>query len=170
MKQLLHSTCLAAILLCGTGFAQDKVAFQDVKEGEHTIEAKYWVCIIGCPKTRVATVRLDSITSVSKHTYSVDGLLFREVTVDTSGNNSIRFYSCLDERMGKAKERLSNTRALIDSKAGNISQFPAKKFPEGAYSHNVEYQVENEADLNKLYDSVVNALFKNKGCTFRVNQ
>lgn len=163
--QVIH---LAAWMVCGAIMAQDRVSFDNAKDGEQAIETKYWVGIIGCCNNCITTVKLDMITSVSKHTYSVDGVSFREVTIDTRGNNSIRFYACLNERVNTMKDRLSNTRAIIDSKSNNSSKFPAKKFPEGTYSHNVEYQVENEQDLNKLYDSVVNALFRNKGCTFKI--
>lgn len=168
MKRLFHVACLAVLVFCGIGPAQDRVSFDDTKDGEQSIQSKYWVGIVGCCGQCIATVKLDAITSVSKHTYSVDGVTFREVTIDTKGSNSIRFYACLNERVNTAKDRLSNTRSLIDSKSGSSSKFPAKKFPEGTYSHNVEYLVEKEADLNKLYDSVVNALFKNKGCTFKI--
>ncbi len=168
MKKLFHVACLAVLAFYSIGTAQERVSFDDVQDGEQAIANKYWVCIIGCPKSFITTVKLDTITSVSKHTYSVDGVAFREVTIDTRGNNSIRFYTCLNERVNTAKNRLSNTRALLDSKSGNISKIPAKKFPEGTYSHNVEYLIENCEDLNKLYESVVNALFKNKGCTFKI--
>lgn len=166
MKKLFHIACLAVLAFYSIGTAQERVSFDDAKDGEQAIPNKYWVCIVDC--SDITAVKLDMITSVSKHTYSVDGVAFREVTIDTRGNNSIRFYSCLNERVNTAKDRLSNTRALLDSKGGNVSKYPAKKFPEGTYSHNVEYLIENSEDLNKLYESVVNAMFKNKGCTFKI--
>jgi len=168
MKRLFHVAYLAALVFCSIGTAQDRVSFDDAKDGEKAIPYKFWVCVIECPKKFITAIRLDTITSVSKHTYSVDGVAFREVTIDTRGNNSIRFYTCINERVNTARDRLSNTRSLIDSKGGNITKFPAKKFPEGTYSHNVEYMIEKSDDLNDLYDSVVNALFKNKGCTFGI--
>lgn len=166
MKKLFHVACLAVLAFYSIGTAQERVSFDDAKDGEQAIPNKYWVCIVD--GSDITAVKLDMITSVSKHTYSVDGVAFREVTIDTRGNNSIRFYSCLNERVNTAKDRLSNTRALLDSKGGNVSKYPAKKFPEGTYSHNVEYLIENSEDLNKLYESVVNAMFKNKGCTFKI--
>lgn len=168
MKRLSHVAFLAMLVLYSLSPAQERVSFDNVKDGEQPLPSKYWVCIIGCCKKCITTVKLDSVTSVSKHTYTVDGVAFREVTIDTQGNNSIRFYTCINERVNTAKERLGNTRALIDAKSGGGTKFPAKKFPEGTYSHNAEYLVEKEEDLNNLYDSVVNALIKNKGCTFKI--
>jgi ribosomal protein L2 len=106
---------------------------------------------------------------VSKHTYNVGTQTVREVTIDTIGNNSIRIYCMnVNEQQQRFKERLSNTRELIDSKTGNATKLPNKKFPEGTYSHNIEYQVEDVATLDKIYDSVMNAIIKNRGCTLRV--
>lgn len=129
----------------------------------------YWVCVFGCPKTAVTTVRLSSITSVSKHTYNVGGQTVREVTIDTTGNNSIRIYCMnVNEQQQKQKSRLSNTRQLIDSKTGHNSKLPTKKFPEGTYSHNVEYQVEEVEILDKIYNSVIKAISSNKGTKLTV--
>ncbi|MDO5469800.1 MAG: hypothetical protein Q4F38_00745 [Akkermansia sp.] len=130
---------------------------------------KFWICIFGCPKTATTCVRLDAITSVSKHTYNVGSQTVREVTIDTTGNNSIRIYCMnVNEQQQRYKDRLSNTRELMDSKTGRNSKLPTKKFPEGTYSHNVEYQVEEVTVLDKIYDSVMNAIMKNKGCTLKV--
>ncbi len=94
----------------------------------------------------------------------------REVTIDTMGNNSIRFYSIGSERATSMQDRLSNTRELLDRHTENSSRYPGKKYPEGAYSHNVEYQVSSVSTLDKIYDSVSTAWVRGKGCTLRVSQ
>lgn len=167
MKCILHALCAAAVLLGGFAAAQDRINFDNARDGEQNVSYKFWVGIIGNPSNCTTAIRLDMITSVSKHCYTVDGVAFKEVTIDTRGNNSIRFYACLNERVNTNKERMSNTRALLDQKTNGAASTPAKKFPEGAYSHNVEYLVDSPADLDKLYESVINALIKNRGCTFK---
>jgi hypothetical protein len=113
---------------------------------------------------------LDTIVSVSKHTYSVDNVVVKECTIDTRGNNSIRFY-CMNntEQSQKMLERTKNTRKLIDSKTGGLTSKPAKKFPEGTYSHNVEYLIDDPKKIDDIYESALNAVIKNRGCTFKVN-
>ena len=168
------ATAIGALLLTATPAqaqeqTQDRLNLNNAQKGEHPVNYKFWVCIFGNAKTAVTSVRLDTISSVSKHTYNVGTQTVREVTIDTIGNNSIRIYCMnVNEQQQRFKERLSNTRELIDSKTGNATKLPNKKFPEGTYSHNIEYQVENVETLDKIYESVINAVIKNKGCTLKV--
>lgn len=147
----------------------NRITFENAKEGEQAFSSKFWVCIFGSEKEAITSVRLDHVTSVSKHMYMVGSSLIREVTIDTMGNNSIRIY-CMEngEQAQKTQERLSNTRRLLESKTGGISQRPQKKFPEGTYSHNIEYQVNDSSVLDKIYESLINAIVNNKGCTYKV--
>lgn len=150
--------------------AQDRINYDDVKDGEQSVSYKFWVCIVGCPKQAVSAIRLDTIVSVNKHTYSVDNMVVKECTIDTRGNNSIRFY-CLNnnEATQKLAARTQNTRKLLDSKTGGLTSKPAKSFPDGTYSHNVEYLVNDPNQIDEIYESALNAVIKNKGCTLKVN-
>lgn len=173
MKHLFTATVLAAaglLLPVSTAQAQQpRITFNDTQNGENAVNYKFWVCIFGCPKEAITSVRLDTITSVSKHTYNIANQQIREVTIDTTGNNSIRIYCMnVNKEQLRYKDRLKNTRELLESKTGTSSDYPSKKFPEGTYSHNVEYQVENVETLDKIYESVINAVIKNKGCTLKV--
>lgn len=167
MKRLISVLSLSAIALCGIVFTPVLSA----QEGDNAPKAsdKFWVCIIGCPNTAMTTVRISAITSVNKHTYNVGNQLVKEVTIDTTGNNSIRIYCTnLNSRQNQIKARMNNTRMLVESKTGNNSDLPTKSFPEGTYSHNVEYQVEKPDTLDKIYDSVIKAISSNKGATLKV--
>lgn len=167
MKRLISVLSLSAIALCGILFTPQLSA----QENDNTPKAsdKFWVCIIGCPNTAMTTVRISAITSVNKHTYNVGNQLVKEVTIDTTGNNSIRIYCTnTNSQQKQYKDRLSNTRKLIESKTGNNSDLPTKSFPEGTYSHNVEYQVEKPDTLDKIYESVIKAISTNKGTTLKV--
>ncbi len=172
-----HLTQLLAMALTGLSAmtampagAQERITFAETEDGEKNVNYKFWVCIVGCPKQAVTAVRLDTIVSVSKHTYSVDNVVVKECTIDTRGNNSIRFY-CMNntEQSQKMLERTKNTRKLIDSKTGGLTSKPAKKFPEGTYSHNVEYLIDDPKKIDDIYESALNAVIKNRGCTFKVN-
>lgn len=150
--------------------AQERITYADVQDGEQNVNYKFWVCIVGCPKQAVTAIRLDTIVSVNKHTYSVDNMVVKEVTIDTRGNNSIRFY-CMNnnEAVRKMNDRTKNTRKLIDSKTGGLTTKPAKMFPDGTYSHNIEYLIDDPKKIDAIYESALNAVIKNKGCTFKVN-
>lgn len=150
--------------------AQERINYDDVQDGEQNVNYKFWVCIVGCPKQAVTAIRLDTIVSVNKHTYTVDGVVVKEVTIDTRGNNSIRFY-CMNNNpaVNRMNDRTKNTRKLIDSKTGGLTTKPAKAFPDGTYSHNVEYLIDDAKKLDDIYESALNAVIRNKGCTFKVN-
>lgn len=154
----------------------DRVDFGSLQDGENNVKYKFWVCSIG---DGIVSIRLDTITSVSKHTYNVvsvnknstqvENQTVKEVTIDTTGNNSIRIYcSDVNKEQKRYKDRLKNTQELIEKRTGTDSKLPSKKFPEGTYSHNIEYQVQNPAALDNIYNSVMNAIIKNKGCTLKV--
>ena len=141
----------------------------NLKDGETPIGGKFWICCIGSTENAVTSVRLDTITSVSKHSYYIEGVLIREVTIDTAGNNSIRIY-CLkaSDAAARAANRTRQTRELVEGRTGISGDIPTKKFPEGTYSHNIEYQVRKVDDLDTIYNSVMNAILRNKGCALKV--
>ena len=158
----------AALLLGAT-----QVSAQDVseisKETQNLRSDRFWICTIGDAKTAMTAVRLDSITSVSKHTYNVAGQVIREVTIDTTGNNSIRIYCTkTNQQLNQYAERAKNTRQMLDNKTGGALSYPSKSFPEGTYSHNIEFQVDSVDDLEKIYNSVMKAVISNKGSNFKL--
>ncbi len=147
----------------------DRLNLNKAKEGEAATPAAFWTCIVGCPCDAVTMVKLENITSVSKQTYLLNNSIkMREVTIDTKGNNSIRFYCTASKQAKSAASRVSNARSLVESHTDGSTRFPGKKYPEGTYSHNVEYQVSSTEALDTIFDSVANAWQKNKGCTLRV--
>ncbi len=149
---------------------QDRLGLGDAKAGEASASNTFWTCIVGNPGAAVTMVKLSTITSVSKQTYMLDNSIqMREVTIDTLGNNSIRFYCTSSQRANTMAGRVSNARSLVDKYSEGGTRYPGKKYPEGTHSHNVEYQVSSPATLDQIYDSVANAWQKNRGCTLRVD-
>ena len=174
MKHHTHLLASAVIglsaIVAQPAAAQERITYADVQDGEQNVSYKFWVCIVGCPKQAVSAIRLDTILSINKHTYSVDNVVVKECTIDTRGNNSIRFY-CMNntEQSQKMSDRTKNTRKLIDSKTGGLTTKPAKSFPDGTYSHNIEYLIDDPKKIDDIYESALNAVIKNRGCTLKVN-
>ena len=159
----------ATTLLLGAPHVTAQDISEISKETQNLRSDQFWIATIGDSKAAMTAVRLSSITSVSKHTYNVAGQVIREVTIDTTGNNSVRIY-CMNTnpQLNRYAERAKNTRQMIDSKTGGATNYPSKKFPEGTYSHNVEFQVDSVDDLEKIYNSVMKAVISNKGCNFKL--
>lgn len=121
-------------------------------------------------------VALDRISSVSKHTYIIDGnLSVTEVVIDTNGNSLVRFYYI--EPAGSDASNIgagiSRRSKEILEKAGqrtgvDVNTTVAKQYPTTTHSKTVEYRVSDEGDLNKLYGSVTNAWLKGSGRKFTI--
>ncbi len=165
---------LAVAALCAplpaASAQQDRLGLGDTKAGESSSSPQFWTCIVSNPGAAVTMVKLSTITSVSKQTYMLDNSIqMREVTIDTLGNNTIRFYCTSSTRANNMASRVSTARGLVDKYTEGGTRYPGKKYPEGTHSHNVEYQVNSPSTLDQIYDSVANAWQKNRGCTLRVD-
>ncbi len=165
---LVAALCLALAPLSSQAKADnndsDRLGLSQVtKEGESkALGPDLWSCIINCPNTAVIMVKLSSITSVTKHVYTVESQNVLEVVIDTTGNNSIRFYYCSSNKQdNRLTSRLSNTRDLLDKRQKDERKNPAKEYPTATHSHNVEYQLACDKSIKRIFDSVSNAWAKN---------
>ncbi len=111
-------------------------------------------------KTNQVTIAVPCITSVAQHSYLLNGVTpISQVTIDTTGNNTIRFYCVHPDELGKDPAALAKVLSpdTIHPKrnggitGGKISALPAVKFPEGTYSHSIEFQLDDPEQLTKLY-------------------
>ncbi len=171
---ILTSLCLAALTFVAPtaeGKEQDRFGFKKISEGEHNgVCPDRWTCIIGGADNAMTSVKLSAITSVSKQTYMLEGAQkVVEVTIDTLGNNSIRFYSLSSERVNRVTDRLSNAKALLDKHTENASRYPAKKYPEATHSHNIEYQLSTTEQVHRIYESVMHAWVKGVAISLSLN-
>ncbi len=122
-------------------------------------------------------VALDRISSISKHTYVIDGTLrVTEVVIDTNGNSLARFYYIIpvSEDSGSNVGGGLTTRAkeLLD-KAGertgvNGNTIVSKQYPTTTHAKTVEFRVSDEGDLDKLYSNVRKAWTRGKGNKFTI--
>jgi len=122
-------------------------------------------------------VALDRISSISKHSYIIDGnLRVTEVVIDTNGNSLARFYYIIpvSEDSGSTAGAGLTTRGkeLLD-KVGertgtNLNTAVMKQYPTTTHAKTVEFRVSDEGDLDKLFRSVRNAWFKGSGKKFSI--
>ncbi len=122
-------------------------------------------------------VSLSSISSVSKHTYVIDGhLKVIEVVVDTLGNSLARFYyitpvseDANSAIAGKIAERGKELLDKVGERTGiNTSTMVAKQYPTTTHSKTVEFRISDEGDLNALLTSVRKAWMNAKGTKFTI--
>ena len=123
------------------------------------------------------SVNLGAITSVSKHSYVLDGtLLVTEATVDTTGTALARFYYIEPitkdttfnalARIQKRAEQLRNRgQSRTGTKADEMAQ---KSYPTTTHARTIEFRIMNEVELNALYGSLYQAWTSGKGRTFRI--
>lgn len=122
-------------------------------------------------------VALDRISSISKHTYVIDGgLRITEVVIDTNGNSLARFYYIIPVTedsgsnigagmTGRAKELLDK---VGERTGANANTMVAKQYPTTTHAKTVEFRLSDESDLDKLYGSVRKAWVNGKGVKFSI--
>lgn len=108
-------------------------------------------------------VAVRSIVSVSRHEFVVDNVArVIEVNIDTLGNSAVRFYflepnapktpdgvgqSILDRASDLAKEVAGRTN--LDDAWKRV----VKNYPTTTHTHTVEYRVQSEEQLQKIFES-----------------
>ena len=117
--------------------------------------------------------RLDTISSVSQHQYIVDGAArVYEVTVDTKGSQTARFYfiEAVGEgsplSIGKnAIERLKSVAEGATSRTGTDEVWTqvVKNYPTTTHARTAEYRVDSAAILDKIYKHVHKVWAEEKG-------
>lgn len=137
---------------------------QDAGEAQQASKPILWQLTIN-NNTKV-TVLANRIAAVAMHPFYLNGaMLISEVTIDTLGSNTIRFYyvheddrlsDVSDPRTALGTVKKGVTRAAGGQNSG--SNIPSVKYPEGTYSHSIEYQVSSAEDLEKIYKSLLNVL------------
>ena len=124
-----------------------------------------WQVTLG-EQMKVAVI-VDRIAAVAMHPFYLNGsILVSEVTIDTMGSNTIRFYcvhgeesltASTDPRTALGTIKKEATRVVTGQQQGG-GVIPAVKYPEGTYAHSIEYQVSSPEELEKIYKSLLSAL------------
>jgi hypothetical protein len=122
-------------------------------------------------------VALRSIVSVSSHEYIVDGAArVTEVNVDTTGSMTVRFYylepitptsplgigqSTINKVQEMGKELMDRTGQ------GEVWQKVVKNYPTTTHARTIEYRLESQDQLDKLFQSAETAFRLNRNTTFK---
>ena len=151
---------------------KDKEALEGVNDDEN--RKRRWECSLPGGEY---SVNLGAITSVSKHSYVLDGtLLVTEATVDTTGTALARFYyiepitkdttfNALSRIQKRAEELRNRGQSRTGTKADEMAQ---KSYPTTTHARTIEFRIMNEVELNALYGSLYQAWTSGKGRTFRI--
>ena len=183
MQRFLLIGGLAIAALCGSLHAQaapnntqqqDDNGITDEQQRE-----RFWEANVGGGQFMVA---INRITSVSRHSYVLDGnLLVDEVTVDTDGQVPARFYyiTPITEEMrgsgiGAAAGRVADRGKQLVDRGGQVAgtqvhEMVHKKFPLTTHAKQVEYRVLSSQVLGQLYSSVRTAWRTGRGRVFSVS-
>jgi hypothetical protein len=121
-------------------------------------------------------VRLDAITSISRHSYLVDGVgRVSEVVISAHGPALTRFYYVApnipqapggvgQSTLNFAEEKM---REISDrTGAGEVWTKVVKSYPMATHAHTVEYRLETEEGLRKLFEDLERAFTSGRGSTF----
>jgi hypothetical protein len=135
----------------------------------------YWRCELPGGTYEVA---IRSIVSVSSHEYIVDGTArVNEVNVDTLGNMAVRFYfiepTAAKSPVGigqSALDRVSDLAKEAGKRAGadHIWERVVKTYPTTTHAHSIEYRVENEEQLKRIFASAQDAFESGVTATFKL--
>ena len=151
---------------------KDKETLEGVNDDEN--RKRRWECSLPGGEY---SVNLGVITSVSKHSYVLDGtLLVTEATVDTTGTALARSYyiepitkdttfNALARIQKRAEELRNRGQSRTGTKADEMAQ---KSYPTTTHARTIEFRIMNEVELNALYRSLYQAWTSGKGRTFRI--
>lgn len=138
----------------------------------------YWKCeLYG---DNVFFARLNSIASVSIHTYNVDGVLnVDEVTVSTVGSAVARFYYIAkptEEVPSSIPQKLSDrAESLLKKAAGKVGAADdlygvQKIFPQTTHARIIEYRLREKKHVKEIYESLEVSLRRYRSATFRIKE
>lgn len=120
-------------------------------------------------------VALGRISSVSRHTYVLDGaVIVDEVTIDTTGQALARFYFITPISVGgtgaAVSQAVERAAALVDGAAqragSDVHNMVMKKYPLTTHTKTIEYRLLSEQQLGALYQSAKTAWVSGKGRVF----
>ena len=122
------------------------------------------------------TVALDQITSISKHSYIIDGnISVTEVVIDTNGNALTRFYYLEPAGQGtsdlasKIAQRGKELLDEVSDRTGvNANSAVVKQYPVTTHAKTVEFHISNIVALDALFNSARTAWINGRGKKFTI--
>jgi len=139
----------------------------------------FWTGIIS--NDEVYVIELNKIANVSRQRYMLNGLIVREVVIDTIGNTVARFYHIEPLKGGEANpitgvlnqaqefaETAADITGIKDVTGVDPQRMVVKQYPETTHAKTVEYRIASKATIRALFDSVNDSWQNRKRETFRV--
>ncbi len=123
-----------------------------------------WTATVAGNPSGAITVPIRLISSVTIHNYNLNGKIpIAELTIDTLGNNTIRFY-CVLASTSDAADLMGMARELQGEVNKEVSMpSVAKQYPDTTHAHSIEYSVSSVKQLKSIYTSVSKCLSTGKG-------
>ena len=123
-------------------------------------------------------VALRNVVSVSSHEYIVDGAArVTEVNVDTNGSMTVRFYYIEpvtpNAPLGVGQSALNRMQDLAKEVAGRTGQDElwqkvVKSYPATTHARTIEYRVDTQDELKKIFSSAEHAFRLGQGATLKI--
>lgn len=164
---------LLALVLPLGGLAQESDNSDNTSEDPY--KRPFWSCSVPGGAYIVA---LNRITSVGIHDYLVDGgFLVTEVTIDTQGAVTARFYygEPYNPESPSATGQVLLNRATDSVKqlrdrtgADQYAAMAIKNYPTTTHAKTIEFNIGNKQNLQALYQSVTKAWLNGKGARFTI--
>lgn len=152
---------------------QEKTEEPQRNRGGGTGARGIWQATLPGGEYAVAT---DRITSVSRHSYLLDGtLIVDEVTIDTTGQALARFYFITPVGAngavgGTADAALERGKGVLDSvgqRTGtDLENMVVKKYPVTTHAKTIEYRLSTKEELTQLFESAKQAWESGQGGRF----
>jgi hypothetical protein len=150
---------IAFALLSSSAFSQNQNQSQNQNNGLSAGLNGFWE--IDCPGGKFVA-RLDHITSVSQHSYVIDGAVtVFECTVSTSGGLIGRFYHIEPVGAGSSTVSGSNTynrlkglanRATDRAGMGDSEHLVTKHYPDTTHAKTSEYRFKYKDTIGRIYN------------------
>jgi hypothetical protein len=142
--------------------------------GSLPVLAGRWQCELPGGAYVVDTTK---IASVSTHEYLVDGAArVTELTIATDSGVTARFYylePVAGGPGGRAQEllnRIEERAGMVTERAGTdqVWRKVVKSYPTTTHAHTVEYRLEDKAQIQKIFNSVMDAWRNNKDLSLKI--
>lgn len=175
MKKIILSALVAFTALAPLANAQNNNNTNNNRQANTDVPNKlrFWEASLPGGNYMVA---LNRVTSVSMHTYVMNGkYMIHEVVVDTDGNALARFYAI--ELIGEnsqaniAKNLINRGKAIADrggKRAGVDVNTLVEKHATNTHAKTIEYRLSSKSDLDQLFNSAKTAWRSGRGRNFTI--
>lgn len=167
LKRISLSIAISSLLFTSLALAQEA-------QDKETRANHFWKANLPGGNYMVA---LRTITSISIHQYTLDNsLIVDEVTIDTTGNSLVRFYSISPIGPGGeidlTQDLLNRGKELLDeageSTGISLNNMVVKQYPTTTHAKTIEFRLTTKENVQKLYQSIARSWDRGRGSKFTI--